>query len=30
MAESVGAVEYSDCISAQEYNSPKEYPGMTL
>ena len=26
-AQSAGAVEYTDCISAEGYNSPTECPG---
>ena len=30
LAQSVWAAEYTDCISAEEYNSLNECPDMTL
>ena len=30
MAQSAGAVEYTDCISSEGYDSLKECPDMTL
>ena len=30
LAQAAGTVEYTDCISAKEQDSPNECPGMTL
>ena len=30
MAQSAGAVEYTDCISREESDSPNEYPGNDI